>query len=158
PKPGPPDVSTSTTRETPSASGLAQAGFCDATGGVGSAASLEDSEAVVSTSSLAGSFWAAAGDGGLAAIVLGGAASARRAEVQKQPREITTAATILARIRPNGLRIATLSKHATEFVGGATFAPGHSCKESLNGLPTRLRLVRRSRWIRAPRDQCHTEL
>src|SRR6185437_12280186 len=94
PKPGPPVVSTSTTRATPSASGLAQAGFAGvATGGVGIAASRDDKEAVVSTSSMAASFLAVAGSGGFAAMVCGGAASARGAEVQYQIPAIATAAT-----------------------------------------------------------------
>src|SRR3974390_186902 len=64
PKPGPPVVSTSTTRAMPSASGLAQAGFAAAAAGggggvVGAGGSREDSEAVVSTSSLAASLSAA---------------------------------------------------------------------------------------------------
>src|SRR5205807_10497841 len=58
---------------------------------------------------------AAAGRGsaGLAAMVCGGAASARGAEVQNHTPAIATARTTLASIRPNALRIATLSKYAT---------------------------------------------
>src|SRR5437763_2614065 len=119
PKPGPPDVSISTTRPTPSASGLLQTGFCKAgTGGDAIGAGLL-SAAVIWTSSLsaslAASFAAAGGNGsaGLAAVVFGGAASARGAEVQYQIPAIATAATRLASIRPNALRIAALSTNAT---------------------------------------------
>src|SRR6185437_6967989 len=93
PNPGPPVVSISTTRETPSASGLLQAGCCAATGaGAGTAAGLL-TEAVKSTSSFVASLVAACGSatGGFAAIVLGGrAASARGAEVQYQIPAIST--------------------------------------------------------------------
>src|SRR6476659_1394339 len=111
PKPGPPVVSITTVRATPSASGLAQAGFCCT--GTGGAAGL-DSEAVTCTSSFAACAAAAGGSGSAlrAATVCGGAASARGEEVQNQTPAITTAATTLASIRPNALRIATLSKYA----------------------------------------------
>src|SRR6185312_4509113 len=116
PKPGPPDVSISTTRLTPSASGLAQAG-CSATraGGGEAAGAGAFSAAVTSTSSLAASFAAAGGSGSacFAAMVWGTAASARGAAVQYQIPAITTAATTLASIRPNASRIATLSTNAT---------------------------------------------
>jgi hypothetical protein len=46
-------------------------------------------------------------------MVLGGAASVRGAEVQYQTPAIAIAATTLATIRPNALRIAALSKYAT---------------------------------------------
>src|SRR5262249_41504582 len=71
PNPGPPDVSISTTRETPSASGLLQAGCCAATGagaGVGAGLLLDP---VTATSSLAASLVVAGGSvsGNLAATV-----------------------------------------------------------------------------------------
>jgi hypothetical protein len=84
---------------------------------------------------LAASFAAAGGNGSLclAAIVLGAVASARGAEVQYQIPAIMTAATTLASIRPNALRIATLPTNATLQTSVRrtrqnemrTFAPGH---------------------------------
>src|SRR5215207_1117577 len=123
PKPGPPVVSITTMRLTPSASGLAQAadraGWAAGTG-AGAGAGLE-SEAVVSTSSFSASF-AGAGNGSAlrAATVWGGAASARGEEVQNQTAVITTAVITLASIRPNALRIATLSTYS-----GYTHATAH---------------------------------
>src|SRR6185437_3966980 len=124
PKPGPPVVSISTTRLTPSAFGLAQADV-GATGGGAAGAGLF-TEAVTSTSSLAASFAAAGGSDslGLAAIVFGGAASTRGEEVQYQIPAIAVAAITVASIRPNALRIATLSANATR-TGCATLALGH---------------------------------
>src|SRR5689334_12581112 len=115
PKPGPFEVSISTTRLTPSAFGLAQGVCCTTGAGGGATGAGLLIAAVVSTSSFAASF-AAAGAScslGLAAIVFGGAASARGEEVQYQTPAIMTAATTLASIRPNALRIATLSTNAT---------------------------------------------
>src|SRR5207248_10204248 len=91
-------------------------------GGTGAGAAMAatgampEIEAVTATSSLAASLAAAAGNGsaGLAATVCGGAASARGAEVQNHTPAMTTAATTLASIRPNALRIVTLSKNATK--------------------------------------------
>jgi hypothetical protein len=79
-------------------------------------------EAVISTSSLGAGFAAAAGNGSAlrAATVWGGAASARGEEVQNQTPVIRTAVTTLASIRPNALRIATLSRYS-----GYTHATGH---------------------------------
>src|SRR5258708_24908329 len=82
PKPGPPVVSITTVRLTPSASGLAQVDFAGTGAGTGAAAGFE-SAAVTSTSSLAASLAAAgAGSADLAAMVCGGAAPARGEEVQ----------------------------------------------------------------------------
>src|SRR5437868_5096730 len=73
PNPGPPVVSISTTRETPSASGLAQADFGKAGAGaaMAAAAGLSEIEAVTATSSLAASLAVAGGNSsaGLAAMV-----------------------------------------------------------------------------------------
>ena len=70
--------------------------------------------AVVWTSSLAASFRLLPGNGSAAraAMVLGAAGSARGEEVQNQTPAITTAATTLASIRPNALRIATIPNYS----------------------------------------------
>src|SRR5437879_2833821 len=79
--------------------------------GAGAADGLTVSDAVTCTSSFAALAAAAGGNGSAlrAAMVCGGAASARGEEVQNQTPAITTAATTLASIRPNALRIVTLS-------------------------------------------------
>jgi hypothetical protein len=90
---------------------LAQVDFAGAGAGTGGAGF--DSAAVTSTSSLAAAFAAGAGNGSaLRAATVWGAASARGEEVQNQTPAITTAATTLANIRPNGLRIALLSSYS----------------------------------------------
>ena len=114
PKPGPPVASMTTVRLMPSSSGLAQAADfgCAATAAgagagveAGAAAACFDRAAVTSTSSLVVDL-AASGSAGRAAIVWGGAASARGEEVQNHTPAITTVANTLASISPNTLRIA----------------------------------------------------
>jgi hypothetical protein len=107
-------VSITTVRLTPSASGLAQTDFagCGAGAGAGGVAGFEDSDAVTSTSSFVLAAGAGKGSALRAAIVMGAAASARGEEVQNQIPAIAIAATTLASIRPNALRIATLPKYA----------------------------------------------
>src|SRR5713226_8583309 len=107
PKPGPPVVSISTTRLTPSASGLAHAVFgCGGTGGFSGMA------AVTSTSSRAAAGLAAAvagsRSGGGALTVAGAATSSRGEDVQNHTAAMTQAVATLANIRPNALRMVTL--------------------------------------------------
>ena len=152
PKPGPPVVSISTTRPTPSASGLAAGRLLR--GGRrrrgyrrGLAQRRRDLD-VILRGILGGESAAAGGSGsaGRAAMVFGGAASARGAEVQYQIPAIATAATTLASIRPNALRIATLSTNATE-LDASPSRPAINAKELLT--PHQHGAVRRriSRWI-----------
>src|ERR1700674_533592 len=102
PKPGPPVVSTSTTRETPRAFGLAHVLL-----GCGG---LSGWAAVTATSpgaGLAEPVSASRSAGG--AMTVAGAASSRRGElVQYHTAAITTAVKTLASIRPNALRIVSL--------------------------------------------------
>ena len=112
PKPGPPVVSMTTTRETPSASGLAQVLFCGS-----GAAGFSGTAAVISTSSRAeaglAAGAAAAKRSARGAATVFGAVSARRGEEgdrKNQTAEMTTAIMTLASIRPNALRMVTLSK------------------------------------------------
>src|SRR5260221_3589584 len=107
PKPGPPVVSISTTRLTPSASGFAHAVFgCTGTGG------LAEVPAVTSTSSSVGIGLAAAVVASrsvcAALTVAATAKSARGEDVQNHTAAITIAAPTLANIRPNALRMTTL--------------------------------------------------
>ena len=107
-----------TTRATPSASGLAHALFC------GGAAGFSGIAAVVATSSRAASGLpgvAAASRSASGALTVPGAASSTRGEeVQNQTAAITTAAPTLANIRPNALRIVTTSPK-----NHAAFSLGH---------------------------------
>src|SRR5438105_8147844 len=103
-------------RLTPSASAFAQAvfGLAGAAGAGGFSGILVERAAVISTSfSRAGAGLAAVVAGGRsasrAATVCGAATSARGEEVQNQTPAIATAAATLTSIRPNALRIDTLS-------------------------------------------------
>jgi hypothetical protein len=103
----------STTRLTPSASGLAQAGFCG-----GETGALAAIAAVVSTSSGAGLVEAlgvatASRSASGARMLSGAAANSTRAEaIQNQMAMIATADTTLANIRPNALRMVYCSSKA----------------------------------------------
>src|SRR5208283_3749261 len=110
PKPGPLVVSISTTRLTPSASGLAQAVFAGDTAAA-LAGILAGMAAVTSTSSRVTGLAAAvaAGRAAGAAATAGTGTAARGAAVQNQTAVITTAVTKLPNIRPNALRMVTLS-------------------------------------------------
>src|SRR5215213_2184688 len=119
PKPGPPVVSATTTRLTPSASALAH--FCWPGAGAGAAGlGWLERAAVTSTSSRGAAGLAATGSGSafLALTVCGAAASARGDEVQNHTPAITTAETTLANIRANALRIGTLSTKFNRLVQG----------------------------------------
>ena len=107
-------VSTTTTRLTPSASGLAH--FLLHRRGRLGAEPAQQSAAVTSTSCAAQAAWRrrpGSGSAFRALTVWGGAASARGEEVQNHTAAITTAETTVASIRPNALRIVTLSTKFT---------------------------------------------
>ena len=91
--------------------GIGAGRFCRRRRGAGGGAGF-DSEAVTSTSSLRGLAAGPATARPCGRQLFGEAASARGEEVQNQTPAITTAATTLASIRPNALRIATLSNYA----------------------------------------------
>src|SRR3979490_506272 len=129
PKAGPRVVSISTTRLTPSASGLAQVFLgCGATGAFSGIA------AVTSTSSRFGADLAVAVAGsvsaGRTATLWGAATSARGESVQNHTPAMTTAVTTLANIRPNALRIVALPQKPAP-------ALKPLMRRGLNALPTR---------------------
>src|SRR5437763_15218284 len=142
PKPGPPVVSISTTRATPSASGLAHAGFAC---GAGAADNRSAIEPVVSTSAcgavdLAGFAEASGapckGLAGAAAIVGGVLVFARGELVQNHRPVITRVATTLASIRPNASRMANLSQ-----IPSLKSSPAYLSEIVVNETPTRGRFV-----------------
>src|SRR5712691_12612701 len=107
PNPGPPVVSISTTRLTPSASGLAHAVFgCGETGGLAGLVAVTSTCSKVGTG-LAEAVAASRSAGG-ALTVAATAKSARGEDVQNHTAAITTAAPTLANIRPNALRMIAL--------------------------------------------------
>ena len=103
PKPGPPVVSISTTRLTPSASGLAQPVFCELAAGAACIEPVISTGASGAAAGVAAATWAGSAFAALA--VLGEGTSGRGEKAQNHTPAITTAATTLASIRPNALRI-----------------------------------------------------
>src|SRR5260363_420009 len=133
PKPGPPVVSTTTVREMPSASGLAQVDFGSASA-EDAAAVLDGRVPVISTSSLGASLLALAatraGGGadsdGFAAALCAAALAGFGFDSQYHTPVIANAATTVANSKPNALRMVTFPKtRDTRGTDTTVFVPFH---------------------------------